>query len=152
MSFIFPYSLSCLQFNILSLLHSLKSFNSFLSINICLLWNPSPNEHCVLFKRLLHWFLVSQEKPTLIWSNVFFLKGECELQRVLDLRHAMCHVFIPPVKMYAKNSWYFSPGPVIWLMNFALIQSVKLCVQKHLFYLFTGGGGKYFCHCTQPNC
>lgn len=28
--------------------------------------------------------------------------------------------------LYAKNSWYFSPGPVIWFLNFTLIQSIKL--------------------------
>lgn len=41
-------------------------------------------------------------------------------------------------RLYAKNSWWFSLGPVTWLTNFALIQSVKLGVTRHLLCLFMG--------------
>lgn len=91
-SSVFLCSPFCLQYSILYLLGSQSFLFPFLSINICLLWNPSPNGPCVLFNWLLHWFLISQGKTLLIWRNVSFLNDECELQRIPTPKHAVLHI------------------------------------------------------------
>lgn len=78
----------------------------FLIMLFCLLTlaffeTSPPVKKCVLFNWMLHWVLISQEHTLLIWSNFFFFFNyECELERVLTLRHALYHVFISSIKMF----------------------------------------------------
>lgn len=126
----------CLQYSILYLLGSQNFLFPFLSINIYLLWNPSPNGHCVLFNWLFHWFLINQGKFLLIWRNVSFLNDKCGLESTCSQACSTAYsisLFHLWKCLCTQNSWCFSLCHVIWLMNFALI--VMLWVVEESIFL-----------------